>query len=466
MGKYAQLAQDIVREIGGEGNVNSITHCITRLRFKLKDESKANDEMLKNMDGVVTVMKSGGQYQVVIGNHVSQVYEDILACSAISPESSDDGYGGTWFDRLIDIISGCFQPFLGPLCAAGIIKGLNALFIFLGLYNDASGTYLVLNAIGDAIFKFLPIVLGYTAAKKFKMNEFTGMLIGAALCYGITAAEPIGSIFGINYGLTFLGIPLVPNSIAFGAMNIDYTSSVVPVLMICFLASKVERAAKKFVPDLIKTFFVPFFTLLISLPIGFLVIGPIVSGLTTLLGSAFVLLMDFSPLLMGIVVGLLWQVLVIFGLHWALIPLALVNIGTLGYDVILASMFGTSFAQTACVIAMWLKTKNPKTKDLCLPAIISGICGVTEPAIYGITLPQKTPFVFSMIGGAVGGAIMMITNALYYTMGGLGIFGVLNFINASTGDASGVISSFICIGVSMAVGFLLTFFFWKETDAK
>ena len=186
MSKYENLAKEILENVGGKENINSLTHCVTRLRFRLKDESKANDEALKNNPGVVTVMKSAGQYQVVIGNHVPLVYADVCELAGISngTQQVEEEAPQGLFNKLIDIISGCFQPILGPLCAAGIIKGLNALLVFiLGSSFNNSGTYMILNAIGDSIFNFLPIILGYTAAKKFNVNVIVGMIIGATLCY-------------------------------------------------------------------------------------------------------------------------------------------------------------------------------------------------------------------------------------------------------------------------------------------
>lgn len=467
MGKYEQLAKDIIKNIGGKENINSLTHCITRLRFRLKDESKAKDETLKKMDGIVTVMKSAGQYQVVIGNHVPQVYEDVCAAAGIQIGSEQEGDGekvNGVFNKLIDIISGCFQPFLGAMSAAGMIKGLNALFIFFGWYGQDSGMYQMLNGIGDSIFYFMPIILGYTSAVKFKLKPFVGMIIGAALCYPsiqngmLSAGEPLGTLFsgGIfesAYYLKFLGIPWITN---------NYTGSVIPVIVVVWFASRVQKAVKKIIPEMVQNFLVPFFVLLVSLPVGYLLIGPVITFATSILGSGFSTLYNFSPMLMGIVTGFFWQILVIFGLHWSLIPLAMMNLGLYGVDTVLSGMFGASFAQTAVVMAMFLKFKNVKDKELCIPAVISGICGVTEPAIYGITLPKKKPFIYSLIGGAVGGAVMAAFKVKAYTMGGLGIFGVVNYINLETGDASGMWISFLSIAVSMAVGFLLTFFFWKD----
>lgn len=467
MGKYEKLAKEILENVGGKENINFLTHCITRLRFRLKDESKANDEALKNNPGVVTVMKSAGQYQVVIGNHVPAVFEDVCSIAGISndaPAAEAEAPKGV-LDTLIDIISGCFQPILGPLCAAGIIKGLNALLVFLlGTGFSTSGTYLVLNAIGDSIFYFLPIILGYTAAKKFNVNVVVGMIIGASLCYpsiqtdALSAAgKAIGTLPMIGaYYTKFLGIPFISG---------NYTSTVVPVICIVALAAQIQKIAKKYVPEMLQNFFVPFFVLIISLPIGLLVIGPVVGLLTQVLSNFFAALYKLSPIVTATVVGAFWQCLVIFGLHWALVPMAMVNLGNLGFDTILPGMTGTTFAATGIMIATYLKTKDPNKKALAIPATISAFCGVTEPAIYGFLLPEKTPFVFSCIGGAVGGAIMGALNAKMYVMGGLGIFSVVSFISPK-GEASGLVAALICGAVSMLVGFLLAFFFGKKEDNK
>ena len=466
MSKYENLAKEILENVGGKKNINSLTHCVTRLRFRLKDESKANDEALKNNPGVVTVMKSAGQYQVVIGNHVPLVYADVCELAGISNGTQQDEEAPQGlFNKLIDIISGCFQPILGPLCAAGIIKGLNALLVFiLGSSFNNSGTYMILNAIGDSIFNFLPIILGYTAAKKFNVNVVVGMIIGATLCYPTIQTDTLsaaGKAIGIlpfigSYYTKFIGIPFVSG---------NYTSTVVPVICIVALAAQIQKIAKKFVPEMLQNFFVPFFVLIISLPIGLLVIGPVVSLLTTVLSNMFAGLYAFSPIVTAFVIGALWQCLVIFGLHWALVPMAMVNIGNLGYDTILPGMLGTTFAATGVLAAMYLKLKDENKKALAIPGVISAFCGVTEPAIYGFLLPEKTPFVFSCIGGAVGGAIMGTVAVKQYVIGGLGIFSVVNYISPK-GNAKGMIISLIAGAVSLVVGFVLTMIFYKNNDQQ
>ena len=412
-------------------------------------------------------MKSAGQYQVVIGNHVPLVYADVCELAGISngTQQVEEEAPQGLFNKLIDIISGCFQPILGPLCAAGIIKGLNALLVFiLGSSFNNSGTYMILNAIGDSIFNFLPIILGYTAAKKFNVNVIVGMIIGATLCYPTiqtdtlsAAGKAIGTLpFIGSYYTKFIGIPFVSG---------NYTSTVVPVICIVALAAQIQKIAKKFVPEMLQNFFVPFFVLIISLPIGLLVIGPVVSLLTTVLSNMFAGLYAFSPIVTAFVIGALWQCLVIFGLHWALVPMAMVNIGNLGYDTILPGMLGTTFAATGVLAAMYLKLKDENKKALAIPGVISAFCGVTEPAIYGFLLPEKTPFVFSCIGGAVGGAIMGTVAVKQYVIGGLGIFSVVNFISPK-GNATGMIISLIAGAVSLVVGFVLTMIFYKTNDQQ
>ena len=289
MGKYTNFATSILNEVGGTENVINVTHCLTRLRFKLKDESKANEEVLKELDGVITIVKSGGQFQVVIGNHVNLVYADLCEILGITDQTSvenEEEKPKGIVNRLIDIISSCFAPILGPMVACGLFKGINALLVWaLGGTYSASGVYLVFNAIGDSIFYFMPIMLGYSSAKKFNVNVVVGMLIGATLCYPsiqastLSAGEALGSIglFG-DYYTTFAGIPMI-------AAN--YTTSVIPVVVVVAFTSWIQKWAKKFVPDMIQSYFVPFLVLLISLTIGLLVIGPLVQLFTNLLSMGF-----------------------------------------------------------------------------------------------------------------------------------------------------------------------------------
>lgn len=481
--KYDGLARIIIQNVGGKSNIISVAHCITRLRFKLKDESKANKEVLESTDGVIKVMQAGGQYQVVIGNQVNDVYDAVLevghlaAAGAVDEEGNavEETAGGSKkspISLLIDVISGTLQPTLGVLAATGIIKGLLALFDFIGLIPAASGTYQVWYAVADGFFYFLPIILGYTAAKKFKLNEFIGMAIGIALCYpamvNSTAGTVLGTVFTgtafeMSYYLTFFGIPVImPAS--------GYTSSVVPIILAVAIAAPLERWLKKVVPDVIKLFVVPFGTIIVMVPLTYLVIGPIASILCSVLSLIFNAIYGIpvvGSIIGGVLIGAFWQVLVIFGLHWGLVPLAMINFGLLGYDFILSPYFCVSFAQTFVVLAIILKTKDEKLKKIAIPAFISGIFGVTEPAIYGVTLPKKTPFIYSCIAGAIGGAFTGLMGTRSYSVGGLGLFGLPSFIdNTGVMGVTNMIYIIIAILIASVAGFAMTYVLYKDEPAK
>lgn len=481
--KYDGLARIIIQNVGGKSNIISVAHCITRLRFKLKDESKANKEVLESTDGVIKVMQAGGQYQVVIGNQVNDVYDAVLevghlaAAGAVDEEGNavEETSGGgkkSPVSLLIDVISGTLQPTLGVMAATGIIKGLLALFDFLGLIPAASGTYQVWYAVADGFFYFMPIVLGYTAAKKFKVNEFIGMAIGIALCYpamvNSTAGTVLGTVFTgtafeMSYYLTFFGIPVImPAS--------GYTSSVVPIILAVAIAAPLEHWLKKVIPDVIKLFVVPFVTLIVMVPLTYLVIGPIASILCSILSLFFNAIYSIpvvGGLIGGVLIGAFWQVLVIFGLHWSLVPLAMINYSLLGYDFILSPYFCVSFAQTFVVLAIVLKTKDEKLKKIAIPAFISGIFGVTEPAIHGVTLPKKTPFIYSCIAGAIGGAFTGLMRTRSYSIGGLGLFGLPSFID-TTGvmGLTNMIYILIAILIASVAGFAMTYVLYKDEPAK
>lgn len=461
--KYENLAQEIVEKVGGEANINSLTHCITRLRFKLKDESKADTEFLKNHDEIVTVKQSSGQYQVVIGNHVPDVYDAITKVTHLDSANDDQSQekgSGNILNRFIDLISGIFQPILGILAAAGMIKGFSALFLALGWLTESSGTYQILFALGDALFYFFPVFLGFTAAKKFGSNHFIGMAIGAAIVYptlvsamefGAKGVHTLfgGTIFEVESNLSFLGIPVI---------SMNYTSSVIPIIVAIYFASILERKLKRIIPDVVKTFFVPFFTLLIIVPITFIVIGTISSWVANWIGSRAINIYGLSPILAGLLLGAFWQVFVIFGIHWGLVAIMINNVSTSGYDIINPLIFAASFAQIGIVIGLFLKTKNTKLKSISLPAAISGIFGVTEPAIYGVTLPRKKLFIYScIISGLFSGFIGFAGTKMYF-MGGLGIFGYTTFIGESGLNFAfwaTIIASLLAVLVSSIVGYLV-----------
>lgn len=470
MEKYENLAKEIVKKIGGKENISSLTHCITRLRFRLKDDSVAEDDAIKGMDGVITVMRSGGQYQVVIGNKVADVYAYICKIADLDNQKTleleKEEKKGKPLDLALDIVSGIFQPILGVMAACGMLKGLNALFVAIGLYGSDCGGYLVLNAIGDGLFTFLPLFLGYTSAKKFGLKPMVGLVIGAIMCYpGIQASSLAasreamyslfeGTIFASSVYIEFFGIPLI---------TMDYTSTVIPVIFIVYFASKCEKFFSRFVPDLVKFFFVPMLTLLVALPVGFMLIGPVTTFGSMLISKFVFAIRDFSPLLAGAVVGFTWQILVIFGMHWGFIPVYINNMMTQGFDNVMMPFFACTFATSGVVLAIFCKTKNKQLKEMALPNFISGIFGVTEPAIYGITLPLKKPFIISCIVGGIVGGYYGHFNFRKFMVGGMGIFEFPAMI-APDGSMGNLIVAVTGAVLSLGLGFIFTFITFKDKE--
>jgi PTS system beta-glucosides-specific IIC component len=319
--------------------------------------------------------------------------------------------------------------------------------------NGEGGTYNILYSLGDAAFYFLPVILGYTSAKRFKLPEMEGIIIGLTMVYPYM-------ISGSGYDISnIFGIPVVAPSTG------DYTSTVLPVICAVAFAAWFEKLYKKYIPDTIKLFAVPLITTVVTVCLTFWIIGPVTSVVSNFIGVIFNAINDFSPILMGLVVGFFWQILVMFGLHWALVPIALLNMTT-GGDVILTGMLGTTFAQTGACIGIMIKSKDKKLKSLCPPAIISGLAGVTEPAIYGITLPKKTPFFRTCGIAAVAGAVLCALGLKDYQMAGMGVFSYTMFLNPDepgmTHMIIGIVVSMICI----VAGIILELIFYKDAPAK
>lgn len=443
---YDELAKDIVEHVGGKGNIIDLRHCITRLRFRLKDEGKADTDYLKGREGIVTVVKSGGQYQVVIGNHVADVYGAVITTSGIQAGGSveinegDNQEKGSLFDRFVDTVSSLFQPFLGVLAAAGILKGILAILLACGLSNT-DGIYVILNALGDGFFQYLPFILAVTSARRFKMNEFTALAIAGAMIYpNLPNLLKEATVFGFKV--------ILPT-------GSGYLSSVLPIILVILFAAKVEKMLKKVVPDVIKMFAISAGTLLITVPLAFMVIGPVANTLSQCIGDVFMGIYGFSPILYGVVLGAFWQVLVMFGLHWGLVPLGIADIVQNGMSVILVAAYLPSFTQTGVLSAIWLKTKEKKVKSGIVPAWLSSLCGITEPAIYGYTLPMKTPFYVSCAISGIVGAYLSFFNVIKYSTGGVGVFAIPSFIDPSGRDTTSVIHFVIGMVLALVLSFIV-----------
>ncbi|ARD41729.1 beta-glucoside-specific PTS transporter subunit IIABC [Actinomyces gaoshouyii] len=450
---YAAMAPDLLERIGGEANVTALSHCATRMRFVLKDESKADTTAIKTMSGVVTVVQAGGQYQVVIGTDVPLLFAQVQALLPGLGSGKNDGSEGGGapsrnpLDAFIALVSAIFAPVLWTLAGTGLFKAFLAMFATLNWIDEASDTYTVLYAASDAFMNFLPLVLAVTAARHFKANQFTAMAIAGALVYP--------SIVAMNDGgaHTFLGIPLVIMS---------YTSSVLPIIVAVWVQSYVERVCDRVFPSAFRNFMTPWISVLVMAPLTLLTIGPLTTTIADGIASGVQLLFIHVPLLGGIVIGGFWQVIVMFGLHWGLVPIMTQEITTNGYSLIYGPIGAAVLAQAAAGLAVMIRTRDAKVRELAGPASLSGfLAGVTEPIIYGINLPRKLPFYFGILGGAVGGAIGAIAGG---RVSQAGVFPSLIAIPAYL-ETPHFILWLIGVIVGVAIAFILTFMFGVKDDA-
>ncbi len=394
---YSKTAAGVLEGVGGEENVTSLVHCATRLRFVLKDESKANGAQIKAVPGVVTVAQAGGQYQVVIGNEVPEVFAEIGKISKFgggqdTTGAAASGPKGNLFNRFITMISALFTPLLWPLAAVGLLKAFLIASTTFGWLDGESSTHVVLDALSDAFIYFLPIALAITAARYFKAQEFTSLAIAGALVY-----PSIAGLVGAE-GLTFFGIPFTV---------VNYASSVIPVIVIVWIQGHLERVLYRTLPAMVRRFLTPLLALLLLVPFTLLAIGPLSGVISDWLATGVSWAFDVAPWLGGAILGGLWQFFVMFGLHWGFIPLINIEIAEAGRSFIIAPLFAAVFAQAAAAAGVWVRARSRRLKALAGPATISGfVAGVTEPAIYGVNLPLKRPFAFGIVGGVIGGAII------------------------------------------------------------
>lgn len=420
MATNKQIAENVLKAVGGKENVVNLAHCFTRLRFTLKDESKVDQDALRKTQGVIQLIMAGGQCQVVVGSKVDALYDLICETYGISTavEENDvaDGQKHNPINTLMNTMSGVLAPTLGILTAAGIIKGVISLFASLGWVSTTSGVYMLLYAVGDGFFYFLPILLGFSAARRFKCSEYLGAAIGTALVYPAmvnigSTMEVAGTIlagtpFAMDYYNTLFGIPIImPGS--------GYTSSIIPIMLAVYVAAKLEKAFKKSLPEVIRGILTPVLVLLITVPLTYIVIGPVSQGIC---GAIFMLVKALYE--MGIAGGI-------------------------------GPMIGV--AQGLCIT---LRTRSKKVRDLALPSFISQVCGVGEPLMYSILIPLKKPYVINILSGAVGGAVMGALRTKIYLFGGSGIFGFANYVNP-TGDLSDLVKALIGTGIGMLFCFIV-----------
>lgn len=424
---YQEVARDILTHVGGRENIASLVHCATRLRFKLKDPKKAAAETLKKNPGVIMVVESGGQFQVVIGNHVHDVYNAVCAEAGITEDTAqqeqETGEKVSLLSRLIDIVSAVFTPFIGVMAASGILKGLLAMAVVFGWLATDSGTYKLWFAASDALFYFFPLVLGYTAGKKFGGNPFITMAIGGALTHPVVM-QALDAGAATEY---FLGIPIT---------FINYSSSVIPIIFAAWVSCWVEKQGNKLLPSAVRNFFTPLFCLAITVPLTFLLIGPAATWLSQMLAHGYQAIYTFAPWLAGAVMGAIWQVCVIFGLHWGMVPLMINNLSVFGHDTLLPLLLPAIMGQVGACLGVFLRTRDTRLKMLAGSAVSAGIFGITEPAVYGVTLPNRRPFIFGCVAGAFGGAIVGFSHSNVYSFGFANIFTIAQMIPPGGIDAS------------------------------
>lgn len=444
--EYQALAKDILGHVGGKENIISLVHCATRLRFKLKENQKADAEGLKKNPGVIMVVESGGQFQVVIGNHVNDVWKAVRAEAGLyddTPVAADEnGDKSHLLGRLIDVVSGIFTPFIGILAASGILKGLLALAVVCGWLSPDSGTYKIWFAASDALFFFFPLVLGYTAGKKFGGNPFITMVIGGALTHpmmiqAFEASQQTGAVAD-----AFLGIPVT---------WFNYSASVIPIILAAWVSCWLENKSGKLLPSSMKNFFTPLICLAVTVPLTFLVIGPVATWLSQLLANGYQVIYVLAPWLAGAAMGALWQVCVIFGLHWGLVPLMINNLAVLGHDSMLPMLLPAVMGQVGAALGVFLRTRDARLKMLAGSSVTAGIFGITEPAVYGVNLPLRRPFIFGCVAGSIGGAIVGLSQAYVYSFGFANIFTIAQMIPPGGIDASlwgGIIGTVVALMLS------------------
>lgn len=397
---YRQATDEIMSKVGGTENVANLIHCVTRLRYTVKDMDKVDVEGLKQVSGVVDVFIKNDQCQVVIGQKVKEYFDTIMKnypqLSHGDEEAQAPKEKKGLLNLLFDTISGIFVPILGALVGAGMLKGILVALSSAGLLASDSGTYTIFYSLADAMFYFMPLALAVSAAKKFKANPFIAFAVVAAMVYpSILTAATSGTsleLFGV--------IPI---------QTMEYTNSVLPPIIVVYVLSKVEKLLNRFIPTMVRTILVPLISMVIVFPLSLGIIGPVVLYLSNLLATIFTAAYSLNPIVAGAVIGGLWTTTIITGLHWGMFPIVMNNIGVYGYDTLLPLTIATNFASAGASFGVFLKTKNKKVKEIAGSAAFSAfVGGVTEPAVYGINLKYKRPFyigcVFSAIGGAIVGA--------------------------------------------------------------
>ena len=452
--QYVTLAKDIVRLVGGKENVTNAFHCQTRVRFSLTDEAKADQAAIEKLDGVISVLRSGGQFQVVIGPQVADVYEEIeplLDIKASDADAAPAEKKGV-FEVIVDFISGTFQPIIPALSGAGMVKAVMALLVVFNLIDKTSQTYYMLNLFSDGVFYFLPILLAFCEAQKLKCNPILAAGVAAMMLHPnwsalVTAGDPV-NFFGV-----------IPFTLA------SYGSSVIPIILVIFVQSYVEKFLNKHIAKSVNLVFVPMITFIVMGTLAFSVLGPLGYLAGKALASVFTFLAENAAWAPAVLIGGLCPVMVMFGLHNGIAPLGVMQMSQLGYD----SIWGpgnivSNMCQATAGLVVALRTKDPRIKQTAGSGSITAFMGITEPILYGVNLPKKYPLVAAMIGGAAGGLYAGLTHTHRFATGSGGLPAILLYIGDDT--LQYMINIIIAMVIGCAITAALTFFLSLRYEGK
>lgn len=441
---YDGIGSKILELVGGKDNVVNLTHCITRLRFTLKNRNIVKKEEIEELPLVMSIVEQGGQFQVVIGDKVGKVYNSIYPKLELK-EGGEVIATGNLFEKALAFVSGVFTPVLGILTAEGVLKGILTLALVFGILDATGPTFAVLYAISDILYYFFPIFIATSTAKYLKMNQYVGMLIGAGMIAPqFVAAATDGSI------TSFAGLPMTISS---------YTTTVFPAIFAVLAAYFLSKLLDKIIPSIVKFFVVPLLTVVIIIPVTFWIIGPAITVAGNFVASVLSSIYNFSPLIAGILIGGPWMILVMLGLHNAFVPLFINSVITLGCEPICGLFAANQFTVAGAALAVGLVLKNKEKKAAAFTNGVTCLLGISEPSIYGQLLPYRTPFLIAIIMGSVGGAIGGVSGLAAYNFGASGIFGFTNYINPATGIDSSFIIGFgaaiVCFFLTIVVTYIL-----------
>ena len=445
---YDELAEAIIEQLGGKDNISFHTHCVTRLRFTLKDKSLVNKDAIDNLKGVINSLWSGDQYQIVIGNTVNEAYEAVVSKlgSVDTGVSAEEPKRKFNVSAIFDIITGIFVPAIPAIAGCGLMKALLSLLTFAGILSTDSQTYYILAFVADSAFYFLPMILAFNAANKFKCSPMLSVVLGGVLLHPqlaalVAAGEPVH----------FLGLPVT---------LANYANSVIPIILVVWLQSYVERLVNRVVPKPVRLVFVPLLTLLIMTPFTLCVLGPIGTIVGNALAGAIMSIEGFAPWLIPTIFGAISPLLVMTGMHSSFYPALFAQLATAGYQTIAIGMLPSNMAQGMASLAVALKTKNTELRELAVSAGTTALFGVTEPALYGVTLKLKKPLIAVIIAGGLGGLYYGLTKVHCFTPGGTAWTGFATYIDAA--NPMNVVHMLIGMVIAMVISFVLTLVLYKE----